>query len=325
MENKTIISVIIIIVGIASLVWWSKSVDNKKLSDAEEIFRDIIVSDPENELAYFWLGQSYLDEERPGEAITAFERAIGINPELGKAHVRLGRCYTNEGRFDEAERAFRRAVELKQEITAYIDLAVFYGSQRRLGDACSVLEKVLALHPPYYVYLLTEQFYRSHGKKDEADKVLKDAMTAVENGIKDDPSNDKLHKLLVRLYEEFEEHALAEAHRAKYEFSKPESYNSVTRYNYRRLKRIVLDRGIKLVCVQYPMRSIAPLKKMLEPNDGAVFVDNEAVFKEALKDSSYDEYFEDRFGGDFGHCTPEGNRLLAGNIADTVIRECFNK
>ena len=35
MENKTIISVIIIIVGIASLVWWSKSVDNKKPSELQ--------------------------------------------------------------------------------------------------------------------------------------------------------------------------------------------------------------------------------------------------------------------------------------------------
>ena len=32
MNKKTIISLVVIIIGVASLVWWSKSVDNKKLN-----------------------------------------------------------------------------------------------------------------------------------------------------------------------------------------------------------------------------------------------------------------------------------------------------
>jgi hypothetical protein len=31
------------------------------------------------------------------------------------------------------------------------------------------------------------------------------------------------------------------------------------------------------------------------------------------------------FGGDFGHCTPKGNMLLAQNIADVILGEVFNK
>jgi hypothetical protein len=31
------------------------------------------------------------------------------------------------------------------------------------------------------------------------------------------------------------------------------------------------------------------------------------------------------FGGDFGHCTDRGNRLLAENIADTIVKEAFHK
>jgi hypothetical protein len=26
------------------------------------------------------------------------------------------------------------------------------------------------------------------------------------------------------------------------------------------------------------------------------------------------------FGGDFGHCTPEGNRLLAENITEVILK-----
>ena len=52
-------------------------------------------------------------------------------------------------------------------------------------------------------------------------------------------------------------------------------------------------------------------------------MDNEKVFKQALRKASYDEYFRDNFAGDFGHCTPNGNRLLAENIADTILKKVF--
>jgi len=77
--------------------------------------------------------------------------------------------------------------------------------------------------------------------------------------------------------------------------------------------------------MQYPIRSIEPLKKMLEPHEGIIFVDNEKVFKEALKQASFDEYFTNMFIGDSGHCTSKGNRLIAENIANVIWKECFNR
>ena len=63
---------------------------------------------------------------------------------------------------------------------------------------------------------------------------------------------------------------------------------------------------------------------MFESKEGLIFVDNEKVFKDALKTAKYEEYFKDNFAGDFGHCTDKGNRLLAGNIANIILKECFN-
>jgi len=50
-------------------------------------------------------------------------------------------------------------------------------------------------------------------------------------------------------------------------------------------------------------------------------VDNEKMFNEGVKREGYDEYFNDCFAGDFGHCTPKGNRLLAENIAGVILTE----
>ena len=80
-----------------------------------------------------------------------------------------------------------------------------------------------------------------------------------------------------------------------------------------------------MVCVQYPMRDVEPLRKIFEKNEGVLFVDNEGIFKKALKKVSYKEYFIDMFAGDFGHCTQEGNRLLARNIADVILKEVFDR
>src|SRR5437867_13093057 len=88
--------------------------------------------------------------------------------------------------------------------------------------------------------------------------------------------------------------------------------------NYRDLARMLRDRGITLVAVQYPLRKVDGLRRMLDGETGVVFVDNEAVFKDALRSAPYGEYFTDAFAGDFGHLTPRGARLLAENLAHPI-------
>ena len=74
------------------------------------------------------------------------------------------------------------------------------------------------------------------------------------------------------------------------------------------------------------IRYCGRLKKIFEDNaDGIIFVDNEKSFKGMVSKSSYKEYFKDIFSGDFGHCTDKGNRLLAENIANVILKEVFNK
>jgi hypothetical protein len=74
------------------------------------------------------------------------------------------------------------------------------------------------------------------------------------------------------------------------------------------------------------MRDIQHLKDIFQDYaKGIMFVDNKSVFEEAIRQGSYVEYFRDMFGGDFGHCTNKGNRLLAENIADAIVKEAFGK
>ena len=103
-------------------------------------------------------------------------------------------------------------------------------------------------------------------------------------------------------------------------------FNAMTAKNYHHLKAMADQRGVKLVCVQYPMCRLESLRAIFQGQDeGIVFVDNEKVFQDAVSRGSLAEYFRDMFAGDFGHCTDKGNHLLADNIAATLAREVFGK
>jgi hypothetical protein len=128
------------------------------------------------------------------------------------------------------------------------------------------------------------------------------------------------------LYEEMGKPELARAYAEKADRLRSEKLNPITVQNYRRLKSILDKKGIRLVCVQYPMRPVELLKKIFQDEEEKViFVDNEKIFRDVVKKDDYSAYFIDASIGDFGHCTEKGNRLLAENIANTILKEVFRK
>jgi hypothetical protein len=140
------------------------------------------------------------------------------------------------------------------------------------------------------------------------------------------PGDDRAYRELGWVYRGQGKSAAAAAVAEKAEAMRLKEYDSLVADNYHRLQEILAKRGIQLVCVQYPMRSLAPLRKIFQGRDqGIIFVDNENVFKAAVKRSSLKEYFVDMFAVDFGHCTRKGNELLAKNIADAVWQEYFRR
>jgi len=52
---------------------------------------------------------------------------------------------------------------------------------------------------------------------------------------------------------------------------------------------------------------------------------NEEIFKDEVAKYGRQNVFIDMFGGEFGHCTKKGNRLLAENIANVILKEVFGK
>jgi len=289
-----------------------------KLSENEEMPKKAIELNPEDEEGYIELGWYYKDTGEYTKAEEMFKKAIELSPENERGYIELGLHYRNTGEFTKAGEVFKKAIELNPEKDqVYVDLGWYYRDTGELTKAREMFKKAIELNPENEEgYIGLVWYYRIIGEYAKAEEIFKKA-------IELNPEDYRLNAALAVFYMEEGKYSLAEEYSKKAESLGIECYDPMTHYNYQRLKEIVAKRGIRLVCVQYPMRSVEPLKEMFRNREGIIFVDNERPFKERVAKEGYDEYFADMFGGDFGHCTEKGNRLLAGNIANTILKECF--
>lgn len=293
-----------------------------KAQQGEETFKRAIELNPKNHMAYCELGWCYLEQKKYSQAEESFKEAIELSPWNEMVYLELARCYRDQGKYAQAEESFKKAIELNPKNSIlYLDLAWFYRDYQkgRYDEAEEMFRKALELEPhSSIIYMQLARRYREQGKYIQAEEMFKKA-------IELDRKNDKFYGGMALVYKEIGNNKLAEEYYLKANHLRLKYCNPVTAHNYQVVKRILDKRGIKLVCVQYPMRSVEPLKKIFEGQEGIIFVNNEKVFKKAVEKEGYEEYFTDMFGGDFGHCTPKGNRLLAENIAEVITKELFNK
>jgi tetratricopeptide (TPR) repeat protein len=238
------------------------------------------------EEVYMCLARSHFFREEYAAAEAATRAGLAVRPSV-LLYEQLGYIYVAQDNFAAAEAAFRDALRCK-------------------GDSQSTLVSLSHL-------------YLQKGRPEAAEQLLQQAWQR--NSL-----NERILGALAISYlnqrktKEAEDcFRTAEAIRLRY-------YDPRVKEDYLSLVRAVRARGIKLVCMQYPMRSVRPLQKLLGSYAGGViFVDNEAVFKQALARSSFGTLFRDQFGGDFGHLTLAGAKLLAGNAAQVVWREYGTK
>lgn len=111
---------------------------------------------------------------------------------------------------------------------------------------------------------------------------------------------------------------------------KLESYSNseLTKKNYRALHKLLKDRNITLVAMQYPTVPIEKLMEFFKSKPGEevdpefqdiMFVENEKNFGEALAKHPYDDIFYDRFGKTWGHATGLGQIIISQAVLPAVL------
>lgn len=253
---------------------------NREYDQGERVFKQAILINSKSVSAYKNLGLLLEDKENFALAEDAFKSAIFISPTDAETYVYLGWLFEIQGRLPDAERAYKQAIEIDpKNKNAYENLGCLYVKQ---GD-----------------YVSAEQVFGEL--------------------IKAKPHLDLGYAFLARVFAETGRSYEAEKLEAVAQRLRSENTISGTLDNYRKLLSIVLQNKSVPVFVQYPLRNVALLKEMFPDSQSVVFVDNQLVYRNALMHRSYSDLFTDMFAGDFGHCTPEGNRILAENIAKAIL------
>jgi tetratricopeptide (TPR) repeat protein len=255
-----------------------------------------------------------LDQAEEGLA-----RAIALDPNCWEAYEYLGQVYRLRGQDSTAAQAHSLALSLnptsmRPDDKMLIESAVAQGA---LDDA--ELFRILdSLKGKRRAILHLASALEKRADYATAERVLAE-------GLARDPMNDDLLAAMARCAERQGDRQRALQYFKRAEELRSRGYLPVTVENYHRLYEVLRQNNIQLVCCQYPCRSLELLQRMMAGKTGIVFVDNEALFNDALAHTPFYELFTDDCYGDFGHLTRRGARLLADNIAAALTRECWER
>jgi tetratricopeptide (TPR) repeat protein len=266
-----------------------------------------------SKLKDIWLKQEVLTDSEE-----FFKNNIKVNPKNDIAYIELALFYGLEGDYLRAEGCLKYALEKlplsnEKKYTISDSLGTLYEWQGKWIQARKSFENSLKYVQRKGAHYDVAFCFMREGNFVKAREILQKAL---ENNPQDERASRFLLMLsLENLREGLRENLVNNNHDLE--------IKSTVVDNYLILKRTLDRYGIKLVCVQYPMRCIGPLKKIFNSEDNIIFVDNSNIFMDVVRKSGFGEYFIDAFAGDFGHCSPKGNRLLAKNISDSILKEIF--
>ena len=322
------------------------AISQDRFAEAQQDFEAALALNPRNDAALTGLGRAALKQAQFAEAQQDFEAALALNPRNDATFIGLGWLALYRGRFEEAQDLFYTALELNpRNDTAFTCLGELATHQGRFREADDLFRAALALNPRNdRAFLYLGRAISKQGRFQEAVDFFRTALVlnahntvarkelatmyfftgwlvAAARVLTEAPEHETNYFLLARISDEMGDGRLGQAYQRKANDLGLDQYPFHTRRDYLQLTRMLDQRRIMYVCVQYPMRSVEPLKELLAGAGKIFFVENGTSFRHAVAQEGYQAYFKDAFGGDFGHCTEKGNRLLAQNIARVILSE----
>ena len=119
-----------------------------QLEAAEQIYRQILVADPNNAAACYNLANALQVQGKLSEAVESYQRTLAITPQHAEAHSNLGAAFQALGKLDEAIACYRRALELgPNSAIAIYNLGAALQDRGQVDDAIAQLRRAILLKP----------------------------------------------------------------------------------------------------------------------------------------------------------------------------------
>ncbi len=271
----------------------------------------------DNVKGYLKLSRCYQRQAQWLNSILLMKKIFKLYPDNGEILFELGKSYAGIGDKESAIRAFSDLLTIfnVDQPRIYTEVGEWFQAQGDFKVAKVAYLKAIQLNPDKYlrVYEKLGEIYITQGRWEDAQRVLN-------QGISQNPSYGRLYTQLYHLYRQKGMSYLAQVYLDKSQNFLKEQYSLGTVETYQAIAKIVLERDIKLIVMQYPLRSIKPLQEFLTGQEGITFVENIGNFEKALTSKNYNDLFSDNFGLDFGHCTKKGNELIAKQLAEVIVK-----
>lgn len=116
-----------------------------KYDDAIGLFKKAIVLEPQNEMAYYNLGQAYRKRKDYTLARSSYQKAVELKPQDGNAWGELGHMCENLKELAAAEAAYKQSVSLDPSCKHLCNLGYMYMDSGRLKEARELLLKASCL------------------------------------------------------------------------------------------------------------------------------------------------------------------------------------
>jgi len=186
--------------------------NNGKLEEAAECFRQAIVHNPGYAEAHANLGLVFQMQGNPDETVALYRKAVMLKPDLLPAHLNLGMTLLNLGQNDAAEKSFRQVIALAPEHPVALHSLGVIAAQRgeEFPQAEALLRRALELQPDY------AEAHNSLGNLFQLTKRLPEAEASYRRALELQPDYASAHYNLGKLLVEAKRLPEAEAsyHRA---------------------------------------------------------------------------------------------------------------
>ncbi|MCD6561560.1 MAG: tetratricopeptide repeat protein [Deltaproteobacteria bacterium] len=158
-------------------------------------FLNVVQLDPNDDTAYYELGETYQKLRQPEDALQSYNRAILINPDNLKAQLKIARFFLSAKMIEEGKKKAELVLERSPEnIDALVILSEAMIRKNDYNSASSILEKALAVNPEDFKAILMT------GRLAALQNRFEQSQEAYQKAISINPSSRIPYMELSRIY-----------------------------------------------------------------------------------------------------------------------------
>ncbi|MCP4024571.1 MAG: tetratricopeptide repeat protein [Desulfobacteraceae bacterium] len=126
-----------------------------KLSEAEQIYMQVLAVDPDHVDANHYLGTIGLQVGKYDIAIQFFQKAIKAAPDFAELYNKQGLAFKGTGRINDAVTSYQKAISLNPDFfMAYYNMGTAFQESQNLVSAIESYNKALSIKPDYFEALV---------------------------------------------------------------------------------------------------------------------------------------------------------------------------